>query len=583
MEFFSFINNIKITRKILILVFVPLLALAIVSTFSLIRLNEDNNVIKNDLYTELYESNSWLLNADRDFYQAKEAAVQLQSTTDKDLLEKYKDSFLENCNQTTERVHKAKEILIKNKVKFEAYKHKESGQTVFQLFDQFDSDYKSWYAQFNADTNTIKDIDKFEELFNSTREKINQTEEVMEDYAAILMAKNKNNYESNKVTILLVMIISLMISGFIGIVFYLNIKRRTTKTLELISKTSQLDLRSDKEFEKYENERDEFSVIIQAENKTRQSFRRVLTHVEDTIKNFNQSLDFTTTNIRQLGEQIEDISATTEELSAGMQETAASSQEMTATSIEIGNVSENISTKAKEGVKITAEISSTANQLKKDFINSKQNNEKVFMDVKSKLEGALTDSHAVSKINVLVDAILQITSQTNLLALNAAIEAARAGEAGKGFAVVADEIRKLAEDSKHTATEIQDITNKVTSSVASLSSSSKELLDFVQKDVSSDYSKMLDATEQYNSKAENVHTMILDFSNSSANLLSSISGMLKTIEEVSRATNESSSGTNNIAEKSTIIANKSGDILQSVNSTKENSEKIISLIREFKL
>jgi methyl-accepting chemotaxis protein len=256
---------------------------------------------------------------------------------------------------------------------------------------------------------------------------------------------------------------------------------------------------------------------------------------------------------------------------------------MNATSSEIDRAVESISAKAQNGVVAAGEISNKANRFNESFAKSQQSARAVLQEVKDKLEKALSDAKAVEQINVLADAILEITNQTNLLALNAAIEAARAGESGRGFAVVADEIRKLAETSSKTAVKIQEITNIVVRSVDNLSASSNNLLNFMVTDVNKDYNTMIDATGEYKKDAEFIASLVTDFSATAIGLSESMESMVTAINEITVSNNEAAEGTQNIAQKTTVIVERSNEVLLQGNSTKDSANNLMEVMSKFKI
>lgn len=72
----------------------------------------------------------------------------------------------------------------------------------------------------------------------------------------------------------------------------------------------------------------------------------------------------------------------------------------------------------------------------------------------------------IGNITNLARQVSDIAKQTNMLALNAAVEAVRAGEQGKGFGVVATEIRKLSEESRIAAENINAIVPELETAIA---------------------------------------------------------------------------------------------------------------------
>ena len=181
---------------------------------------------------------------------------------------------------------------------------------------------------------------------------------------------------------------------------------------------------------------------------------------------------------------------------------------------------------------------------------------------------------AVSKIDQAVAMITSIANQTNLLSLNASIEAARAGEAGRGFAVVADEIRELADQSKNSAEEIQNIINHVKEQ----SEKTVRLSSLVAETIAEEQVLVKDAQHKFDDLSEGVEASVVAISSiheKTAALNGATERIVSVVSDLSALSEE------NAASSEEMNASVE-DITEGVEEIKRNSDEMRGMSLQLK-
>lgn len=310
--------------------------------------------------------------------------------------------------------------------------------------------------------------------------------------------------------------------------------------------TARIDLKSN----------DELGRLAKGINVFLETLQNIMSQIVSNADHLGSVVSTVSGSVNTASGNASDISSLLEELSATMEEISSTT---TSVNDEVANVGAQVSSIAQDTITMNGyagEMEARAKELELAAQRNKESTSNIIGGIITSLEEAIEESKSVSKVNDLTDEILNVSSQTNLLALNASIEAARAGEAGKGFAVVADEIRTLADSTRQTAGNIQEINLMVVRAVDALVENSHAIVNYVNDTILPDYEKFVETGKQYRDDASYINKTMNVFEDRTNHLMNIMQEITEAVSGIATAIEESALGVTNATENtSTLVSN----------------------------
>ncbi len=209
-----------------------------------------------------------------------------------------------------------------------------------------------------------------------------------------------------------------------------------------VSSHNDLTLRAEQQ-----DKKDELSSMARHFNKMMDEFHTILARVYDSASRLSDSSLALNSVSQETSERVSRQNIETEQVAAAINQMTATVQEVAHHAADAADASRSADEEAHKGKNVVSANLTGIRKLEEEVNNTA-----------AMLNQLSSDSENIGEV---LNVIRDIAEQTNLLALNAAIEAARAGEQGRGFAVVADEVRTLAQRSRQSTQEIEEIVDRL--------------------------------------------------------------------------------------------------------------------------
>ncbi|MEO5358022.1 MAG: methyl-accepting chemotaxis protein [Nitrospirae bacterium YQR-1] len=290
---------------------------------------------------------------------------------------------------------------------------------------------------------------------------------------------------------------------------------------------------------------DEIGDLAFAFNTMLGSLRGIISKIFTGINLLSESTEELTSTLKMILRMVDEQTNKTGQIST-------SSAEMSQTVVDIARNASEMALSATNTLKVADDGSS---------IVTKTGNEvqEISRTVMSLYDVINSLGERSKQIGEIINVIKDIADQTNLLALNAAIEAARAGEQGRGFAVVADEVRKLAERTAKSTTEISSMISSIQDETGKAIKSVQDGTKRVEAGVElAEQAKM--SLNKIVETVGNLQSMVQQIATSTEEM-STVSGTIsEDIETVAAISNETSSSSQNILESVNKLRSLSSDL-----------------------